>query len=184
MAFSNNIWITRKSRINASERLNKNDFWSQVLIAYYSICLITLTIVDIKDDNFNMETLSLILSILILTISIFIVSMNFKERSLILKTSYVKMAKLYRDVLKKEKDNANYEDLENQYNTIVELTENHSPYDYMELLNSIKNNQDYETVNPKWTWTSALQLLAYRIKRFLIIISFFIIPIIIYLYIK
>lgn len=181
MAFSNNIWITRKSRINASERLNKNNFWSQIIVAYYSMCLIILTIIDIKDDNFNFETLSLILSILIFTISIFIVSMNFKERSLILKTSYVKMSKLYWDILKKEDNEECYEDLKNQYNTIIELTEEHSTYDYLQVLFAERNNEQYKNVNPKWTYFSYFELFWYKIKRFNLIVFFFIIPPILWL---
>ncbi len=184
MAFSDNIWITRKSRINASERLNSNDFWSQLLIAYYSICLIILTIIDMESESSNFTILSLVLSILILTTSIFVVSMNYKERSLILKTSYVKMAKLYSSVKNREnKNNHNYTDLENQYNTIIEITENHSTYDYMELLNSIKNNDNYEKTNPKWTKLCSLKLLCLRTQRFTIFLFLFLIPIIIYIFV-
>jgi hypothetical protein len=184
MTLSNNIWTTRKSRINTSERLSQNDFISKILITYYSTFLIVFSIMDIEVKNFDIEKFTLILSILILVLSIFVLSMNFKERSLILKTSYIKMSKLYRDISNKEKNNENYEDLENQYNTIVELTENHSTYDYLKLLNSLKNDEGYKNLNPVWTWSKAFQLLGYRIIKILMMIFLFIIPIVIYIIIN
>jgi hypothetical protein len=63
MAFSDNVWKTRKSRINTSERFKKNDLISQILIAYYSFFIIAITIVDIKCENINFEILTLILSL-------------------------------------------------------------------------------------------------------------------------
>ena len=102
--------------------------------------------------------------------------MNFKERSLILKTSYVKMSKLYWDILKKEENNENYDDLENQYNTIIDLTEEHTTYDYMQVLFAERNNKQYKDINPKWTLLHYCELFWYKIKRFMLIVLFFIVP--------
>ena len=118
MAFSDKVWITRKSRINASERFKRNDLISQILIAYYSFFIIVITIVDIKNDNLNFEILTLILSILILIVSIFIFAMNYKERASVLQTSYVLMSKLYEKIKEKENKKDKYDELRNQYDMI------------------------------------------------------------------
>lgn len=179
MAFSDKVWITRKSRINASERFKKNDLISQILIAYYSFFIIVITIVDIKNDNLNFEILSLILSILILIVSIFIFAMNYKERALVLQTSYVLMSKLYEKIKEKENKKDKYDELRNQYDMIVSLTENHSSSDYLEVMYEVKNNKDYEQVNGKWTFSKSVKIWIYKLTRFLKILFLFILPIII-----
>lgn len=179
MAFSNNVWTTRKSRINTSERFKNNDLISQILIAYYSFFIIAMTVVDIKYENLNFEILTLILSILIVIVSIFIFAMNYKERALILQTSYVLMAKLYEDILEKEKKNEDYSDLKNQYNTIISLTENHSDNDYLQVMYEVKDQKEYEAINGKWTWKKDIKRWMYRITRFVKLLFLFIIPIII-----
>lgn len=179
MAFSDKVWITRKSRINASERFKKNDLISQILIAYYSFFIIVITIVDIKNDNLNFEILTLILSILILIVSIFIFAMNYKERASVLQTSYVLMSKLYEKIKEKENKKDKYDELRNQYDMIVSLTENHSSSDYLEVMYEVKNNKDYEQVNGKWTFSKSVKIWIYKFTRFLKISFLFILPIII-----
>ncbi|WP_164758861.1 SLATT domain-containing protein [Aliarcobacter butzleri] len=179
MAFSDKVWITRKSRINASERFKRNDLISQILIAYYSFFIIVITIVDIKNDNLNFEILTLILSILILIVSIFIFAMNYKERASVLQTSYVLMSKLYEEIKEKENKKDNYDELRNQYDMIVSLTENHSSSDYLEVMYEVKNNKDYEQVNGKWTFSKSLKIWIYKLTRFFKISFLFILPIII-----
>lgn len=179
MAFSDNVWKTRKSRINTSERFKKNDLISQILIAYYSFFIIAITIVDIKCENINFEILTLILSILIVIVSIFIFAMNYKERALILQTSYVLMAKLYDDILEKENKNEDYSDLKNQYNMIISLTENHSDNDYLQVMYEVRNQKKYEEVNGKWTYEKGTKRLMYKIKHFITLLFLFILPIII-----
>lgn len=179
MAFSDNIWITRKSRINTSERFKQNDLISQILIAYYSFCIILINILDIKNEHLNFEVLTLVLSILILIVSIFIFAMNYKERALLLKTSYIEMDKIYRDILEKERNNDDFHDLKDKYNVIVSLTENHSYYDYLQVLFELKDKQEYEKINGKWTFYKGFTRLKYKFLRAITIIFLFILPVII-----
>lgn len=179
MAYSDSVWKTRKSRINTSERLKRNDLISQILIVYYSLFIIIITIVDIQNKELNFEVLTLILSILILVVSTFILAMNYKARSLILQTSYIKMDKIYREMKRKEENKEDTTDLENQYNTIVELTENHSNCDFLQVMYEVRKDEKYLEVNGKWDYSKSLNRLWCKAKYLLQISFLFSIPIII-----
>jgi hypothetical protein len=116
---------------------------------------------------------------LIVIVSIFIFAMNYKERALILQTSYVLMAKLYDDILEKENNNEDYSDLKNQYNMIISLTENHSDNDYLQVMYEVKNQKKYEEVNGKWTFERSVKRWMYKIQKFVILFFLVIVPIII-----
>ncbi len=177
MVFSNDVWITRKARINTSERLKQNDLWSQILIVYYSLFIIMITIIDIKNDNINFEILTLILSILILVISVFIFSMNYKERSIKLQTSYIKLRKIYRNVLEKEKNNESIDELFKEYDSILECTENHSQCDYLKVMYEVRNNEKYKEQNGNFTFINYCSYYWCKFKNKLFILILFILPI-------
>jgi ABC-type multidrug transport system fused ATPase/permease subunit len=150
LGLADNIWKTRKSRINASERLKRNDLVSQIFLAYYSFWIIVITIVDIKSEELNFELLTLVLAIAILVISIFTFAMNYKERSLKFQSAYIKLHKLYRQALNNEKNNIDNSEIEKEYDNILELTENHSECDYLQVRYSVRNDENYKEVNQKF----------------------------------
>ncbi|WP_455757640.1 SLATT domain-containing protein [Sulfurimonas sp.] len=178
MNFSDRVWKTRKSRINASERLKLNDFISQVLITYYSLFIIVITIVDMKNNDINFEVLTLILSILILVISVFIFAMNYKERSLRLQNTYIKIDKISREISKKEKANEDLSELERQYDEILECSENHSSCDYIQVLFEIKDDENYKKENQPFTFISWVSFIWCKAKKVLYMLILFAIPII------
>ena len=105
--------------------------------------------------------------------------MNYKERALILQTSYVLMAKLYDDILEKENNKEDYSDLKNQYNMIISLTENHSDDDYLQVMYEVRNQKKYDEVNGKWTFGKGVKRWMYKIKNFVTLFFLIILPIII-----
>ena len=105
--------------------------------------------------------------------------MNYKERALTFQTSYVLMSKLYEEIKEKEKNDEKYDDLKNQYDMIISLTENHSYGDYLQVMYEVKDNKDYEQVNGKWTLGKCLTRFIYKFMHFFKIAFLFIIPIII-----
>lgn len=179
MNFGDRVWKTRKSRINASERLKSNDFISQVLIVYYSLFIITITMVDIKNDDLNFEFLTLILSILILVISVFIFAMNYKERSLKLQNAYIKIDKISREISKKENagDN-NTSELEKEYDNVLECSENHSSCDYIQVMFEVRNDENYKKENQPFTILSWMSFLWCKVKKIIYVSILFIIPLI------
>lgn len=181
MAFSDNIWKTRKSRINTSERLKTNDLLSQILITYYSLFIIVITIIDMKDDALNFETLTLILSILILVVSTFVFSRNYKERSLMIQAAYIKMGKIYRKVVEKEKNNQDNSDLEEEYNDILSYTENHTECDFLQVMYEGRKDKIYLSINGRWDCSKHLRWLWCKFAKYLFVFLLFVTPIIVLL---
>ena len=64
-----NIWITRKCRINASERLLSHAKYIEALNVYYSVFVIILSLVSLTKQDHILSLISFALSIA-LTISI------------------------------------------------------------------------------------------------------------------
>lgn len=186
MKFYEKVWKTKKSRINTSERFKQNDFISQILITYYSLFIIIVTIIDIKDDNIELGTFTLILSITLLIVSVFILSINFKERSLKLQNCYIRLDKVEKEMEKKEDNEEDISQLKSEYYTILDLTENHSDYDNLKVEFSVRNENEQNKDDPNkkqydnkpFTWDKWLLLGFYILKRFFFISFFFSIPII------
>lgn len=189
MKFYEKVWKTKKSRINTSERFKQNDFISQILITYYSLFIIIVTIIDIKDDNIELGTFTLILSITLLIVSVFILSINFKERSLKLQNCYIRLDKIEKEMEKKEDNGEDISQLKSEYYTILDLTENHSEYDNLKVEFSVRNENEQNKDNPEkkqydnkpFTLDKWFMLGWYKLKRFLFISFFFLIPIILLL---
>lgn len=137
-SLADKIWITRKCRINLSERLKKNNLFSQSLIIWYSFLLIALTIIDksypIVEDSYP---LTLILSIAILILSIFVMAMNFSERAIKAQILYTQLDCLYQVVENSAEDKE--EALYKQYIDLIALTENHNDHDYLKTQYDLKD---------------------------------------------
>ncbi len=176
MEYNDKVWKTKKSRINTSERLKQNDFISQLLITYYSLLIIIISIIDMSNIQSNFGTLTLILSILILIVSVFVFSMNFKERSLKLQNSYIKMDKLWIEIENKESKNEDISELKTEYSNLLECSENHSECDFLKVLFSVRNNK-----NPNNEPFRKMKMMEFgwcKFKRFFFISILFLIPII------
>lgn len=186
------IWITRKCRIETSERLNKKDEDFQKLSVYYSILIVALSIWNIQiKDNTLKDTSSLvilIISIVVALFSMFITSKNYKERYFDLKMNYIELNNLYNELLIIDNDNDsnNYkcnickiEDISRRYNELLKYVENHSTYDYLKIM---YNDSDERK---ELTKRNVLCLYINIILEYTIKIFFFVIPlVVIFLVIK
>ncbi len=127
--FKNNMWKTRKARINASERLNATASFIKFLNAYYSCFIIVINLIDISNNNYHFEIMLLALSI-ILTISIFFFdSQQYLERSNKIKNCYIDIQKIYFEINEK-----NLLEKRNEYYDILRNNENHTEYDYYKVI--------------------------------------------------
>jgi hypothetical protein len=169
---ANRIWVTRKCRINASERLKNNDLFSQILIAYYSLFIIITTIIDMKNDHINFEVLTLALSIFILVASVFVLAMNYKERSLKLQTAYIKLNKIYREVEKKEATEEDFTEHLVEYDNVLECSENHAECDYLKVMFEVRNDPIYKDINPKFTYDKYVQYSFCKVKDYFLLALF------------
>lgn len=175
---SNNIWITRKCRILASERLANYDLISQILVNYYAIYLVALSVCDLYYKNLDLSLQIVVGSILVSTTSLFISSRNFKERSLILKNCYTKLNSMYRNTIRAESNvSSNLIELENEYDSFINNFENHHHIDYLILKYQYhfdKHNHNLKLLKTEWG-ELVLRILIY----WLVVFTLFLLPLII-----
>lgn len=132
MSFSNNVWWTRKARIQTEKHLLSNAFQVQVLLFWYSFCGVASAVYYLKlGSNVANPDLSgiawVVFSVLVLCISGFINGLSFKERAGLVKECYETLNGLY---LKSMDQNADVAKLRAEYNQILGVCENHSDKDY------------------------------------------------------
>lgn len=129
---SNSIWITRKCRINASERLLSNAKLTEFLNIYYSIFVLILSLLSFiyTKHSYNLSIASTILS-LTLTISItYANTIRFRERSENLKINYIEMQSLLHQLeLIKETDEDEIKKISTKYAELLKSAENHLAID-------------------------------------------------------
>lgn len=166
--------------MNASDRLKKYDFYSQLLISYYSLLLIIVTIIDMKIVSFDASMPTLILSITLLVISVYIYAMDFGKRALNLKSTYIELQR----ILSKISQYKDTKSLEEDYYNILDCSENHNTCDYLQVLFEVRNQKKYLKVNGKFTYDKCLKYGLCAIKQKLLTFSLFILPILMILYYK
>jgi hypothetical protein len=136
MAFSDNIWWTRKSRIQTEKRLLSNAFQAQVLLLWYSFSGMASAVWYLKSDlgNSNPDTTAVawvVFSVLTLTISGFINGLSFKERAGLIKECYEALNNIYQ---KSKGNEADQSLLHAEYDQILGVCENHTDRDYFMAL--------------------------------------------------
>lgn len=137
---ANKIWITRKARVEASERIKRLDLFTQTINIYYSITIIALsiwTLLYIKDDNNLFTFVVLIMSITLTILSVFCATKKYSERYISLKNNYLELDRLYYKVKYIDSNEITYEcvtEIFNEYIRELEKVENHETIDYMKVL--------------------------------------------------
>ncbi len=140
----NKIWITRKCRINASQRLKLVDLVSKLLISYFTIVILSFSIWVLynPNDQSHLAFITIIASLLIYGGSMGINSLNFKERFLSLKECYIELDKLYNDLevleIRLSSTEVNnmlkeFTSIRDKYEYWLKKVENHLSYDYLKF---------------------------------------------------
>lgn len=169
--FKDNVWLTRKARINASERLIYANKFVKVLNVYYSCFLIVLSIIDILYEDLDFGSLSLIITI-ILTISLFFIdSQQFAERANSLKNNYIDMQKILFHI-----SNENIGEMKDYYLDLLSGCENHTNADYYKAM----LQSDENLMGKMWNFIKYIFL--YRFWIFMLRGALIILPFIIILY--
>lgn len=133
MALSDNIWWTRKSKIQAEKRLLKGAFHAQMLLLWYSFCSVAASVYYIKfNTQSDLANVSwVVFSVLVLSISGFINGLGYKERAALIKDSYEALNSLYQ---KARNNSFEHEQLAAEYKNLLSICENHSDIDYHKAL--------------------------------------------------
>ena len=197
MAFSDNVWWTRKARIQAEKRLLSNSFQSQLLLLWYSFFGVAVSIFYLKVDPTNgqddLASISwIVYSVLVLSISGFIAGLSFKERASLIKESYETLNTFYH---KANEDKADIGKISAEYEQIMGLCENHTDYDYYLALclehatctvpvdpeTKIKQEKDangkvIDGLTRRPTWYHWLSLAWWLTKRYVLLTTLYLLP--------
>lgn len=180
--FSDNVWFTRKARIQSEKRLLKNHNHSQLLLIYFTLIGAIASIITLKYEYFLGDNTSLILaifSVIILVLSLIVTNFNFKERSNSFKNNYIELQKLYEELVPLEKANSDSSSLKNKYYKILELCDNHEKID--DICSRVENSKNLYSRKPS-LWEYIIYF-SYKIGKFFFIISCYVlIPLLFVLY--
>jgi hypothetical protein len=140
MAFSDSIWWTRKSKIEAEKRLLSNAFQAQVILLWYSFAAVAASVYYLKFNSSSDDMAGIawvVYSVLVLCISGFINGLSFRQRAGLIKECYETLNDVYHRVSHFESGNSTsttIEELSAEYQQILGVCENHLTIDYYKAL--------------------------------------------------
>lgn len=178
------IYITRKSRIEAADRLKQFDNWISNINIYYSAILIVFSICTITNGNEYVNISLVSSSILVFAFNTFAVSQNFKDKYLGYKQNYIALDSLYRKI---DTDN-NIDDeilssFNEQYIELLSNCQNHTTLDYYKVIISDKSLMGKKAYTKKKIFSIYAYYIYHKIKTLVIIacsiIAPFVVPVII-----
>ena len=144
----NKVWMTKKSRMESEARMKKNDFISQIAITYYTFLAMVVSVYGIVNNDNNLGVLSLVISIGLFGLSLFISAIDFKGKAYGYKEAYTQLSDVENDLenlLHSDNDNELYDkfkQLKEQYNSIIKLTDNHDTIDFYVVKN--REHKDFQ----------------------------------------
>lgn len=128
VALADNIWWTRKARIQTEKRLLSNAFHSQVILLWYSFFSVAVSVYYLKNPQNGIEAISwVVYSVLVLCISGFINGLSFKERANLIKECYESLNSIMHQA---SKEGADFTDLSIIYESKLNACENHTDKDF------------------------------------------------------
>ncbi|MEX6396401.1 SLATT domain-containing protein [Providencia hangzhouensis] len=128
MALADNIWWTRKARIQTEKRLLSNAFHSQVILLWYSFFSVAVSVYYLNNPQNGIEAISwVVYSVLVLCISGFINGLSFKERANLIKECYESLNSIMHQA---SKSNPDLDTLSTAYESKLNACENHTDKDF------------------------------------------------------
>ncbi len=149
---SDRIWETRKIRIYSEERLNRYGKVLEFALIIYGICLTGVSIWVIYKPNPLLNVIQVIVSVAVLSMSIFVSAQKFGERALQMRNHYLNLANIEIEARKHEslEDEDELREIEVKYNSLLSSIENHNKQDFLEFRYSRRNDQN--TTLQKLIW--------------------------------
>ncbi|WP_066173577.1 SLATT domain-containing protein [Bacillus marinisedimentorum] len=170
------VWITKKARMEAEARMNRNHLFTQLLVNYYTFVVLGFSIWTLVSNNNAVSLLTVIASVGLFGVSIFVSAIGYREKALQFKESYLKLNVLefnLKNLLRKDLDDKNTtEELtkyEKDYSEILTKSENHMDIDYIKVL--IKHNK-------KITNSESLKYYSNKLIYYSLVLTLIVAPII------
>lgn len=173
------IWWTRKSRIQAAERLLANDFHTQLILVWYSLFSAGAAVYFLKfAPQSNLAQVSMVIySVMILSMSLFMSGRNFKERGMLMKQGYEQLDFLYRKSLVEpnKTDQSIQNEISEEYQNIINSTENHKEIDHIVAI--VKLQLSGAQIDKKPTKYHYIRGFSYFVFRLIYLGLFYLLPI-------
>ncbi|AUG54463.1 SLATT domain-containing protein [Thalassospira marina] len=167
-----NIWITYKCRILAYERISKYNLHSQVLLAVYTLPIIFISIIDLKfQGNDKQSLITIFFSISVLVASIFIYSQNFSGRMEKSKENYIKLQYIHEHI-----NEQTYPDYLKEYHNIISSYDNHKEIDYLHFLKQQLEKGEIEKKHENFLSKNRNQISAYQLLYRSTIFTLYLLP--------
>jgi hypothetical protein len=174
------VWVTKKTRMESEARMNNNNIFSLFVVNFYTLIVLSLSILGlvITDQGINdrISVLTLISSVTLFGISLFVSLYGYKEKAISYKQCYLDLTRIESQCQDLILQNLNYEnrltkfnEIKKEYNHILEKTDNHS---FADRLVYLKNNKKLTSLNDQIAYNK------YKIVKGIIKFALFIIPIV------
>ncbi len=203
MALADNIWWTRKARIQTEKRLLSNALQSQILLLWYSFFSVSVSIYYLKNPQNGIESISwVVYSVLLLCISGFINGLSFKERASLVKECYESLNSIIHQL---SDPTADITKLALSYEAKLNACENHNDRDFAialcqeywastdavrKISKEVHSGLFKETAYPKQALTRIptshhwYLAISYFFARFTVLTFFYLLPIFIFCALK
>ena len=128
MSLSDSIWWTRKARIQTEKRLLFNAFQSQIILLWYSLFAVFVSVYYLKFNTTSEYSgvAWVVFSVMVLIISSFTSGLSFKERAALIKECYETLSGIYQKASNTSTDTT----IENEYEQVLSVCENHTDKDF------------------------------------------------------
>ncbi|XJZ28613.1 SLATT domain-containing protein [Bacillota bacterium Lsc_1132] len=174
----NKVWVTKKTRMESEARMNSNNVFSLFVVNFYTLIVLALSILGLviadKDMVDKITVLTLISSVALFGISLFVSLFGYKEKAIAYKQCYLDLTRIEsqcQDLLLEDLDYQKrfykFNEIKKEYNHILDKTDNHS---FIDRLVYLKNNKKLNTLEDQISYKK------YKITNWTLKISIFIIP--------
>lgn len=138
---NNKLWFTKKSRMEAESRVLRNDRISNIIINYYNLLVLSVSIYTLIWESQVGVVLTTIVSVGLFGISNYMNSMNYKESAFKYRESYLRLSKIETKLenlilksISREEKLSEFNKIKEEYDNILELSYNHSKIDYIAVV--------------------------------------------------
>jgi len=180
-----NVWWTRKARIQSETRLLENHKFIQALLLWYSLTSVFVAVTLLKFSNFssNIDLLFTCFSIFILGVTLFSSNAQYVQKADAFKNNYISLQQLYLELDSLDKPTSEHQE---RYNNLLHSTENHqqiddaralietyesTPVDKIEKLTRTPTKRHRRIVIKQSFFVGGVKVLLYSLPIWLVVLS-------------
>lgn len=174
------VWWTRKARINAEKRLLENQKKIDYLLLWYSLSAVFVSIWQIYSPADSNQPFSSMIftcfSVFILALSLLNGNCKFSGRAAQFKDNYIALQRLYYKIKESNSlENQNHQ----EYEKLLNVSENHEEIDYLRsLIWEWINTTDKSKLTRLPQKHHFIIYSFYKIKRYILLLFLFLLPIV------